>query len=247
MLPKTIHIGTSGWGYKEWYGIFYLSKNAKGMLAEYANTFHTVEVNNSFYRLPTIDTVKNWYSCTPVNFIFSCKASQYITHFKKLVVSQDDIHQLLFIFNLFQEKLGPILFQLPPRMKINYKVLSEFISMLPSNYQYTFEFRDISWFNTHIYDLLHKYQIALCIYDLKEYQSPEIITADFVYIRLHGPSRIAYEGSYSNEILRVYAEKIIHWAKEGKIVYCYFDNNQNNCAALNAKYLHTYIANTYEN
>lgn len=223
----SIHIGTSGWNYDGWVGKFYPEKvKSSELLPEYANTFDTVEVNNSFYHLPAEHTVAEWSKHSPRGFIFSCKASRYITHMKKLKDPQEGIQRLLEAVKPFGRKLGPILFQLPPRWKLNLERLQEFVEVLPAKHQYAFEFRDKSWLCDPVYDLLEKHNMALCVYDYKGFRSPEKVTADFVYIRLHGPSSKAYAGSYDSRTLASYARKIRKWQKEGKDVYCYFDNDQ---------------------
>ncbi|STY29639.1 Protein of uncharacterised function DUF72 [Legionella wadsworthii] len=127
----------------------------------------------------------------------------------------------------FGEKIGPILFQLPPRWHKNIERFGEFIKQLTKDYRYAFEFRDRTWLDEDVYELLREYNIASCFYDFKAYQAPEIVTSDLIYIRLHGPHAAPYTGSYSRDKLAHYATKIHNWEKEGKLVYCYFDNDQN--------------------
>ncbi|WP_347251870.1 DUF72 domain-containing protein [Legionella sp.] len=238
MENKGLFIGTSGWSYADWSGLFYPKEvKADDFLPFYAQHFDTVELNNSFYKLPSVKNVRRWYELTPSNFIFSCKANRYITHMKKLQGIEKSVDSLLTVLNEFREKLGPILFQFPPYWHYNSARLKSFIENLPKNFNYTFEFRDKSWFCQETYDLLHSHQMSLCLYDYRGYQSPEIITGNFVYLRLHGPRKEAYTGSYKAQTLAEYAQKIMKWRKEGKSVYCYFDNDTKSCAPKDAIHL----------
>jgi len=229
------HIGTSGWHYKHWKGPFYPeSFSEKEFLSFYSNHFNAVEINNSFYKLPDKRILKQWRQTVRDDFIFTVKASRYITHMKKLKEPQKSISNFFNTIGNLNNKLGPILFQLPPNWRINSKRLEAFMAELPERQRYVFEFRDRTWFDNSVYDLLLEYNAAFCIYDLKGKMSPEIVTADFVYIRLHGPDKTAYQGSYSKRQLTTWANKFNNWAKEGKEVYCFFDNDQKGYAAKNA-------------
>ena len=233
----TIHIGTSGWHYPHWVGPFY-PKRLPGnqFLSYYTRYFETVEINNTFYHLPTIQTLRDWRAGTPKGFLFACKGSRFITHMKKLKDPRQGLERLIQTIEVLGEKLGPILFQLPPRWRINLTRLDDFLKALPPKYRFAFEFRDQSWFDQTIYDLLAKYHAAFCLYNLAGRWSPEIVTADFVYIRLHGPDG-RYQGEYGEKILRVWAKKCERWSSEGKDVWCYFDNDQNGYAAKDARKL----------
>ncbi len=207
------------------------------MLPFYATIFDSVELNNSFYQIPKEHNVKTWKEITPQGFIFSCKANRYITHMRKLRDTQESVERLLKAFSLFEEKLGPVLFQFPPYWPVDLSLFSDFIDKLPQDFRYTFEFRHISWFCEELYALLQQKNMALCFYDFKTFQPPEIIVADFIYIRMHGPKKIPYQGSYDEETLNTYAAKILRWQKENKNVYCYFDNDEKACAPHDAQRL----------
>lgn len=229
-----IHIGTSGWSYKHWRGIFYpLNLNAKEYLQYYCKHFSTVEINNSFYHLLKDETVKNWGEIVPTNFIFAVKANRYITHIKRLREPETRIANFIESIKSFDEKLGPILFQLPPKFGFNPERLELFLETLPDYYRYVFEFRDRSWFNSQTYDILRKNNIAFCIYSLGDYQSPKEITSDFVYIRLHGPGGLGYN-KYNDEKLNEFCDDIINFQKQGKEVFCYFNNDEAGYAIENA-------------
>lgn len=230
-----IFIGTAGWHYNHWVGRFYPEEmKSKDFRDYYLKYFKTVEINNSFYRLPSYETFQNWRETTPEDFVFSVKASRFITHMKKLKDPQSTFANFIQNVEGLEEKLGPILFQLPPLWQYNEERFREFLDALPKNaYRYTFEFRNDTWYNESAYQLLEKNNMAFCIYELEYHQSPQIVTSDFVYIRLHGPGR-KYEGSYNDEALKCWAEKCKGWQDENKDVYIYFDNDQLGYAAFNA-------------
>jgi uncharacterized protein YecE (DUF72 family) len=237
MAEKQVYIGTSGWHYKHWVGTFYpAGLKPKDFTDYYLRFFSTVEINNSFYKLPSRDTFANWRASVPDNFVFAVKGSRYITHMKKLKDPQESIQRFFENVNALEEKLGPILFQLPPSWKVNEERLAAFLAALPPYYRYTFEFRDQSWYTPGVLELLRRYKAAFCIYDLDYHLSPLEVTADFVYVRLHGPGA-KYAGSYSEEALTDWAEKCVAWQRQGLDVYVYFDNDLDSHAAFNAKRL----------
>ncbi len=231
------YIGTSGWNYPHWRGRFYDTKDGEdGYLDFYKGVFDTVEINNSFYQLPGIDVIENWVDTVGEAFTFSVKASRYITHMKKLRRPEEALDMFFERVNYFGKTLGPILFQLPPRWNCNAERLAEFLKLLPDGQRCTFEFRDDSWYNDEVYRLLEQYNAAFCIYDMSGEVSPKKVTADFVYIRLHGP-RYAYEGSYDNTQLSGWASAVSTWTSKGMDVYFYFDNDQAGYAPKNAQSL----------
>jgi uncharacterized protein YecE (DUF72 family) len=230
-----IHIGTSGWHYAHWRGPFYPEDlAATKMLRWYVNQFDTVEINNSFYRLPTDDALKIWFDQTPAQFCFAVKASRYITHRKRLLDPESTVKNFLLRIEKLGRKLGPILFQLPPRWPVNLERLEQFLQVLPGTHQYAFEFRDPSWHDPAVYALLRRFNAAFCIFEIAGFQTPIEITADFVYVRLHGPGERAYQGEYTEAQLRVWAERIAQWQKQLQKMFVYFDNDQAGFAAKNA-------------
>ncbi len=234
---KHIRIGTSGWYYRHWLGPFYPKNLAKkDFLSFYSQKFLTAEINNTFYKVPQKQTLLNWKNEVPAHFIFSAKASQYITHMKKLKDPQEPVARFFSQIEALGEKLGPILFQLPPHWKINPSRLDFFLKSLPSQYKYVFEFRDPSWFHEDTYSILKEQGAAFCIYDFNRRLSPKEVTAEFIYIRLHGPDR-PYQGQYDKKNLSGWAESISEWKKQGKDVFCYFDNDQLGYAAQDALHL----------
>lgn len=229
-----ISIGTSGWHYPHWVGPFYPKNTAsEEFLSYYVHNFSTVEINNTFYNLPAHETLAHWRDETPKNFLFTCKASRYITHMKKLKDPKKSIERFFETVTVLGRKLGPILFQLPPRWRKNVPRLEEFLKVLPKKFRYAFEFRDMSWCDEETYQVLRNHKAAFCLYHLAGQWSPEIVTADFVYIRLHGPQD-SYQGKYTKRTLRRWANKCREWAKSGKDVYCYFDNDDRGFAPTNA-------------
>ena len=242
-----VHIGTSGWHYKHWCGTFYDEKlPASKMLACYIQQFDTVELNNSFYRLPSPTALESWYQQTPKNFCFAAKASRFLTHNKKLREPENALNNLLPLLEILKEKLGPILFQLPPKWNVNAERLNEFLQALPRNHRYAFEFRNLSWQTPEVLAILRRHQAAYCIYELAGYHTPFEITTDFTYVRLHGPGG-KYQGSYSKAVLRKWAERIAQWEKSLRGVYVYFDNDQAGYAAHNALELKRLVTGNTDN
>jgi uncharacterized protein YecE (DUF72 family) len=229
-----LHVGTSGWHYKHWKGPFYSADiPAEYMLRAYAKKFDTVEINNSFYRLPTAEAIRQWVKQTPPEFIFAVKASRYITHNRKLKDPKQSLALFLEVIKGFGKKLGPILFQLPPAWKVNQDRLEEFLAALPKRRRYVFEFRNSTWHTPAILALLRRYNAAFCIFELNGFQSGLHVTADYVYVRLHGPGS-AYQGDYPPSTLHKWAERIQLWVGQNRDVFLYFDNDQAGFAAKDA-------------
>lgn len=234
MMAEMLHVGTSGWHYDHWQGPFYpVGLPSKGWLAYYAEQLATVEVNNSFYQLPEAETLRNWRGGTPNGFLFSAKASRYITHMKKLKDPDEPVATFLGRMDELGDKLGPILFQLPPNWNLNLDRLYSFLDMLPSGYRFAFEFRDSSWFDERVYEMLAARNAAFCIYELNNRVSPRGVTADWVYVRLHGPQG-AYAGKYDAKTLAGWMGAFSTWMRQGREVYCYFDNDEVGYAVQNA-------------
>jgi uncharacterized protein YecE (DUF72 family) len=207
--------------------------SADRFLAYYAARFSTVEINNSFYRLPSEQALRAWRDTTPPGFSFAVKGSRFITHRKKLRDPERSLAPFLDRIPLLGEKLGPILFQLPPRWHFDAARLAAFLTALPAKQRYALELRDRSWINASALDLLAAHGVAFCIYELDGYLSPQEVTTDFVYIRLHGPGG-AYQGRYDDRTLTAWAGAISAWSRQGREVFCYFDNDEAGYAAHNA-------------
>ncbi len=236
-----IRIGTSGWHYDHWRGPFYPEKlPASKMLGYYLGKFDTVEINNSFYRLPTEEAFAEWKRATPETFLFAVKASRFITHMKKLKDPEAAFEKFFDRVSVLGRKLGPILFQLPPRWQADSERLNQFLASLPSGLRCAFEFRDPSWFSEEVNAILRKHRAAFCMYDFDRRLSPQTVTARWIYVRLHGPEG-RYAGSYSNAVLKDWAATFRSWDREGRDVYCYFDNDQAGYAAKDALRLKQFV------
>jgi uncharacterized protein YecE (DUF72 family) len=234
VTARRIHIGTSGWSYDHWQALFYpRGLAASQRLAYYQQHFRTVEINSTFYRLPSPAALRHWYESVAHDFIFAVKASRYITHMKKLRDPRRTIKEFMGRVAILRDKLGPILFQLPPHWHVDAERLAAFLRILPRDYRYAIEFRDPTWFSPEIYALLAENSVALCIFDLDRKLSPLQVTADFIYIRLHGP-KAPYQGRYHDRALRSWAEVIEGWRRQGRDIYCYFDNDEAAYAAQDA-------------
>jgi uncharacterized protein YecE (DUF72 family) len=203
------------------------------MLPFYARHFSTVEVNNTYYQLPERETVTHWREQVPQEFTFVVKANRYITHMKKLKDPQEPLANMLSRVAMLGDKLGPILFQLPPHWHFNAGRLQSFLEQLPEDRRAVFEFRDPSWFNEQAYGLLRAHDAAFCMHDHGGRTTPKEITAGFIYIRFHGGSE---QGSYSTQTLAGWAGAISTWRQDHD-VYCYFNNDWEGYALDNAREL----------
>ena len=242
-MSGAVHIGTSGWNYKHWKGSFYPKDlPQKKWLAYYVEHFDTVEVNNTFYQLPQFSTFESWRETVPQGFTFALKASRFITHMKKLKDPQTSSEKFFDRSERLEDKLGPILFQLPPGWQLNIDRLTEFLEVIPSEHRYVFEFRNESWLTEAVFDLLKQHNVAFCIQDFRGKQSPREITADFAYVRMHGPGEIAYAGSYGEAALKKWARQIESWRKELNDVYVYFNNDIGGCAVKDAARLQRLVS-----
>jgi uncharacterized protein YecE (DUF72 family) len=236
MRKGKIRVGTSGWLYKHWKGTFYPpGLKSKDEFAFYSLFFDTLEVNNTFYKLPSRETFAEWRRTTKPDFLYIIKAGGFITHRLKLNNPELALERFFDACTALEEKLGVILFQLPPGWKINIERFEHFLAVLPDGYRYAFEFREESWYDAAITKLLKQYNCAFCIYQLAGHTSPIEVTADFLYLRLHGPTQYKYQGNYDYYTLRAWAELSRQWQAKGKDVYIYFDNDDSGYAAFNAQ------------
>jgi uncharacterized protein YecE (DUF72 family) len=228
-------IGTSGWHYDSWRGPFFPNGlPLKAQLQFYASQFSSAELNGVFYRTPTREAVESWRAQTGKDFVFAWKASKFITHWKRLSESSANSLELLEDrLSLLGSKVGPVLFQLPPNFRMNEERLGGFLKMLSSKRRYSFEFRDPSWYAPRILRMLSAHNISLCLSDHHDAPAPWKRTADFVYVRGHGPGG-RYKGHYSERTLLDWATRIRSWKKQGKDVYVFFDNDQKSAAPADA-------------
>jgi uncharacterized protein YecE (DUF72 family) len=230
-------IGTSGWHYDHWRGSFYPQALAKsGWLNFYAQNFATVELNNSFYRLPSEKAFAQWHDSVPKNFRFAVKVSRFITHIKRLQNVEEPLDNFLIRARGLEHKLGPLLYQLPPNMPRSDEMLESFLKLLPRGLSHAFEFRHKSWFDRGVFDLLRHYGAGLCAFDMPDFTTPLLATSDFAYIRFHGSSGL-YWSCYSDQELESWAQRISEIAREVNSVYIYFNNDAQGFAVSNAHML----------
>lgn len=225
-----VHIGCSGWNYDHWKGLFYPEKSSSGQwFKEYSAVFSTVEINNTFYRLPGQSTFRKWHDQAPPGFIYAVKANRFITHMKKLKDPKEPVGRFLEQARALAGHLGPILFQLPPHWSVNEERLDEFTDILLSSsmseeLQYVFEFRESSWYNDRVYEILSRKRMSLCLHDMKGSGSPLISVGPLCYVRFHGTTGL-YGGKYEIAALRRWAKFMEKMLAEKKEVYAYFNND----------------------
>jgi uncharacterized protein YecE (DUF72 family) len=232
----TLRIGTSGWAYSHWRGLFYPPKLPRQeWFRFYAGRFATVEINSSFYRLPSETAFLNWQEQAPAGFLYAVKASRYITHLKKL---KDPAHPLETFFAHaahLGDALGPVLYQLPPHWRVNLPRLADFLALLPKDSRHVIEFRDPSWLIDEAFQLMERYRVSHCLHDMAPLEVPCRVTADPVYVRLHGDP--AHGGDYQPATLDIWARRIDDWQHQGLDVFIYFNNDINGYALANATML----------
>ncbi|MBD3282068.1 MAG: DUF72 domain-containing protein [Candidatus Portnoybacteria bacterium] len=237
-----IYIGTSGWSYKEWKNKFY-PKNTptKNFLKYYSKTFNTAEVNSSFYHLPKKQTLEKWKETTNKDFLFSLKASRFITHIKRLK-TKTPWNKFKNTVITLKNNLGPILFQFPKNFHAKEETknnIEDFIKYIRKDwrtYKIAFEFRHDSWFNEQNYKMLRKHNISLVIADSSQYPRKNISTADFAYFRYHGPTTL-FSSKYTKNQLKKEKEIINKIKKRTKDIFIYFNNDVNAYAPQNAQEL----------
>lgn len=238
-MQGAIHIGTSGWSYKDWRGRFYPEKMVTtDYLAYYAQHFSTTEINTSFYHLPRAETIKHWASVVGKNFIFCPKISRYVTHIKKLEDPRETLPKFFELFDPVKQQLGPVLIQLPPSLSFDEEKAIEFYKALKhyKGYHFALEGRHESWLAKESIALLKKYGIAFVIAESgRRRPYVEKFTDRHVYLRFHGADD--HYASYPDEVLHSFAQKIKQWKKEGHIVWVFFNNDGNAHAVFNAKKL----------
>jgi uncharacterized protein YecE (DUF72 family) len=235
---RALHIGCSGWNYTSWKDDFYEGKPARLWLQHYAQFFDTVEVNNTFYRLPLETSVARWVAETPPHFLIAVKASRYLTHIRRLTDLGGGIERFYQRLEplIRTPKFGPVLWQLPANFRRDDDRLAAALAALPPG-RHCFEFRHASWFAEPVYDLLRRHQAALVIGDrpeVKEFQTYEL-TTDWTYVRFHYGSR-GRGGNYSERELKEWARRFEDWAREVEI-FAYFNNDWELFAVRNALWL----------
>ena len=220
-----VHVGCSGWVYKHWRGLFYPEGLPQRLwFQRYAEEFDTVEINASFYRVPVESTFDGWRDKAPPGFRYAVKVNRFVTHMKKLVGCDDEIDRFILLARRLGDSLGPLLHQLPPSLHKDLPRLERFIARLPADLKHVVEFRHNSWYAKDVLALLDSQGIGFVCHDLKSPHSPRWVSGRAAYVRFHG-SGGRYSGRYSDEALLDWTDWIVEQAREGRDVWCYFNND----------------------
>jgi uncharacterized protein YecE (DUF72 family) len=223
-LPQ-LRIGCSGWQYKHWRGDFYPATLPVARWFEhYAARFDTVEINNTFYRLPEAVTFERWAAQAPREFLYAVKASRYLTHMKKLKDPEEPIARLFERMSPLGRHLGPVLYQLPPGWKLDRTRLEHFLQALPARTRHVLEFRDPSWYGDDVSAMLEQYGVARCVHDMQGSATGQERVGPFVYVRFHGPTG-TYQGGYARSRLDRWASWLAAERRAGAEVFAYFNND----------------------
>jgi uncharacterized protein YecE (DUF72 family) len=234
--------GTSGWVYAHWSGVFYPpGLRQKDWFVHYSRRFETVEINNTFYHLPKESAWRKWREQRPEGFRYAVKGSRFITHVKRLRGVEEPTETFLSRARLLGDGLGPVLWQLPPQMKVNLDRLREFLSLLPRDVRHVFEFRHESWFEEEVFFTLRMFNVGFCAYHMVDWETPLEVTTDIAYVRFHGSDAL-YGGNYSDEQLAGWARRLRDLPEDVSEVYCYFNNDACGYAIENAKTLEAKLA-----
>jgi uncharacterized protein YecE (DUF72 family) len=228
-----LRIGTSGWVYEHWRGLLYPPEMKQAeWFGVFARHFDTVEINNSFYRLPSEDAFDAWREQAPPRFLYAVKASRFLTHFKKLKDPEEPLKLFFERAQRLGDRLGPVLYQLPPRWKLNLPRFEAFLNALPRGYDHVVEFRDQSWMAEPVFAAMARRGVSHCIHDMRGLEVPATVTAAPVYVRFHGAS--SQGGDYPHQELEAWAHRISDWRGQGLDVYVYFNNDWSGFALKNA-------------
>jgi uncharacterized protein YecE (DUF72 family) len=223
-FSSAARVGCSGWQYGHWRGDFYPRELPQSRWLEYyAERFDTVEINNSFYRLPEASTFRSWRRRVPPGFVYAVKASRFLTHMKKLKDPEEPLERFFSRARNLGPALGPVLYQLPPRWAVNPERLALFVSTLPTKRQHVIEFREPSWYNDEVFALLEQHGVGLCLHDMHGSASGQLAIGPLTYLRFHGTAK--YSGSYSDAALDRWAEWLGERVRAGVPVYAYFNND----------------------
>jgi len=236
-IVVTIRIGTSGWVYKHWRGDRPALKQRE-WFGCYAREFDTVEINNSFYRLPSETAFDAWREQAPPGFVYAVKASRFLTHMKKLKEPEQPLALFFSRASRLRGTLGPVLYQLPPRWKVNLERFEHFLSVLPSGYSHVVEFRDPTWLIADVFRLMERHAVAHCMHDMGGAWTPLRVTARKVYVRFHGDLR--HGGNYTDDSLREWAQRIAGWRGQHD-VFVYFNNDVGGYALDNARTVKRFV------
>ncbi len=211
--------------YKHWRGLFYPQDlPVKRWFAHYATTFDTVEINNSFYRLPKPETFEGWRKQAPEGFCYAVKANRYLTQSKKLNECEEPVARMMASVEALKPALGPLLYQLPPHFKVNLARLEAFLGIVPRDVANVFEFREPSWYCDAVFAALERHGASLCVHDMPGSASPRIAVGPVAYVRFHGTTG-KYVGRYSDEALTDWSVWCAAQARDGRGVWAYFNND----------------------
>lgn len=237
-----IRIGCSGWNYRHWRGLFYPEGlPQRRWFGFYAEHFDTVEINNSFYRLPKAETFEKWRAEAPPGFCYAVKANRFLTQAKKLKDCAEPLARMMTPFRALGDRLGPILYQLPPRFRVNLERLEDFLKLVPKDVVNVFEFRDGSWYIPETFALLDRYGASLCAHDMAGSASERIAIGPAAYVRFHGAGG-KYWGRYPDLALLSWADWMVAEAKAGRPVWAYFNNDIHAHAIHDAQTLKAMVA-----
>lgn len=224
-MTGKIRIGASGWNYRHWRGLFYPDRLAmKHWFAHYAAAFDTVEINNSHYRLPEATVFAAWRNAAPPGFVYAVKASRFLTHHKKLKDPDEPIERLLTRARHLGPTLGPLLYQLPPRWRLDLGRLRAFVERLPGDVTHVMEFRDPTWLVDPVFALLDEHRIGFCTHDMPGFDVPRLATGPVAYVRFHGATG-KYVGRYPEAVLVDWLGWMRGQAERGRPVFTYFNND----------------------
>ena len=248
-MPPAFRIGCSGWNYKHWRGNFYPPEvPVREWFTHYAQVFDTVEINNTFYRLPESSTFESWRERAPANFLYAIKASRFITHLKRLLEPEEPVTRLFTRACQLQAHLGPVLYQLPESFRCDLTRLDDFLALLPRSLgeiggipadraiRHVFEFRHPSWYVDETQAVLRAHGAVMCLHDKAGSAIFEPIDTPFLYVRFHGPGG-RYFGRYESRRMEYWAATLGEQWRAGRDVFAYFNNDPEGMAVINAQEL----------
>jgi len=239
-----LHVGTSGWSYSGWRGLFYPEDlTPSEWLLFYSQHFSTVEINMTFYRFPRPETLERWAELTPDGFTFSLKANRRITHMKRLREVRADLRYMYILAQSLGKKLGCLLFQLPPSLRLDLPLLEDFLSQLETRFRNVIEFRHPSWYTESVYDLLRQKKVIFCIVSSRQVPSETIVTAPVAYVRFHGLTA-GYRYFYPDSELEVWASNLSQL--QVNECFIYFNNDYQAHAVQNARKLRSLLESRFE-
>ena len=241
-VSNGVHVGCSGWVYRHWRGTFYPEGlPQKRWFGRYAEEFDTVEINASFYRLPLATTFAGWREKAPAGFRYAVKVNRFITHMKKLLDCEEAIDQFIALARPLGEKLGPLLYQLPPSLHKDLGRLDRFLARLPRDLEHVVEFRHRSWYDQEVLGLLDRHGAGFVTHDLVGLKTPRWASGQTAYVRFHGAAG-KYRGRYSDDQMQDWADWLRDQLRQGRSAWAYFNNDIGGDAILDARNLKRMLA-----